>query len=299
MRTFNMVKTALLLVLLSAFFLAIGYLVGGRSGMSFTFIMSLVMNFGAYWFSDKIVLAMHRAQPIKPQDPSGVYEVVEELCRLAKLPMPKVYRILEWTPNAFATGRNPKNAAVAVTDGILKILDKRELREVLAHEISHIQNRDILVSTIVAAFASAIMYLAHMMQWAGMMGQSRGGRESSRGVNPLVMLVTIVLAPLVATLIQAAVSRTREYMADESGVHISEDPEALASALEKISNPALIKGFQKDEMLPDMQPAFAHLYIVNHFSGKSVLSWFSTHPPVKERVAKLRSMSLEKMGRHA
>ena len=292
MKTFNTVKTALLLVLLSAFFLAIGYLVGGRSGMSFAFIMSLVMNLGAYWFSDKIVLAMHKAQAIKPQDPSGVYEIVEELCRLAKLPMPKVYRIPEWTPNAFATGRNPKNAAVAVTDGILKILDKRELRGVLAHEISHIQNRDILVSTIVAAFASAIMYFAHMMQWAGMMGRS-GGRGSGRGVNPVVMLVTIILAPLVATLIQAAVSRTREYMADESGAGVSQDPEALASALEKISNPALIKGFQKDEMLPDMQPAFAHLYIVNHFSGKSVFSWFSTHPPMKERLARLRRMRSE------
>ncbi len=290
MRTFNMVKTALLLVLLSALFLAIGYLIGGQSGMFFAFIMSLVMNFGAYWFSDKIVLAMHKAQALKPGDSSGVYEIVEELCNLARLPMPKVYRIPEWTPNAFATGRNPKNAAVAVTDGILKILNKKELRGVLAHEISHIQNRDILVSTIVAAFASAIMYLAHMMQWAGMMGGHRGGRGGGRGVNPVVMLATVILAPLVATLIQAAVSRTREYMADESGAHVSEDPEALASALEKISNPQLVKRFQEEEMLPDMQPAFAHLYIVNHFSGESVMSWFSTHPPMKERVKRLRAM---------
>ena len=290
MKAVNTLKTAFLLVLLSALFLGIGFAIGGQRGMYFAFMMSLLMNFGAYWFSDKIVLAMHKAQPIKPADPSGVYEIVEELCNLAQLPMPKVYRIPEWTPNAFATGRNPKNAAVAVTDGILKILNKKELRGVLAHEISHVQNRDILVSTIVAAFASAIMYLAHMMQWAGMMGGHRGGRGGGRGVNPVVMLATVILAPLVATLIQAAVSRTREYMADESGAHVSEDPEALASALEKISNPQLVKRFQEEEMLPDMQPAFAHLYIVNHFSGESVMSWFSTHPPVKERVKRLLSM---------
>ena len=289
MRAVNTLKTALLLVLLSALFLGIGHLIGGKSGMFFSFIMSLLMNFGAYWFSDKIVLAMHKAQAIKPGDSSGVYEIVEELCRLAKLPMPKVYRVPEQTPNAFATGRDPNNAAVAVTDGILRILNKRELRGVLAHEISHIQNRDILVSTIVAAFASAIMYLAHMMQWAGMMGHGRGSREGGRGMNPIVMLVTIILAPLVATLIQAAVSRTREYMADESGANVSQDPEALASALEKISNPEHKKRFQQDEMLPDMQPAFAHLYIVNHFSGESVMNWFSTHPPMKERVKRLLS----------
>jgi len=289
-KAINTLKTVFLLALLSALFLGIGFALGGRSGMYSAFMMSLLMNFGAYWFSDKIVLAMHKAKPIAPKDPSGVYEIVEELCRLANIPIPKVYRIPEWAPNAFATGRNPKNAAVAVTDGILKILDKRELRGVLAHEISHIQNRDILVSTIVAAFASAIMYLAHMMQWAGMMGHGRAGRETGRGINPIVMLVTVILAPLVATLIQAAVSRTREYMADESGAHVSEDPEALASALQKISNPALIKGFQRDEMLPDMQPALAHLYIVNNFSDKSVFSWFSTHPPVAERVKRLLSM---------
>ncbi len=293
----NNIKTVLLLTALSALFLGIGYVLGGEGGIIYALIMSLVMNLGAYWFSDKIVLAMHKAQPIKSQDPSAVYEIVEELCRLAKLPMPKVYLIPEQTPNAFATGRNPKNAAVTVTHGILRILDKRELGGGLAHEISHIQNRNILVSTIVAAFASAIMYLAHMLQWAGMRGHSRGSRESGRGVNPVVMLATIVLAPLVATLIQVAVSRTREYMADESGAHISEDPEALASALEKISNPALIKRFQKDDLLPDMQPAFAHLYIVNHFSGESVLRWFSTHPPMRERVKKLRALNLEKLNR--
>jgi heat shock protein HtpX len=287
----NTIKTILLLTGLSAFFLFIGHLIGGRVGVMMALVMSLGMNFMAYWFSDKMVLAMHRAQPIGPDHPSGVYRIVEELCGKAGLPMPKVYIVPEWTPNAFATGRNPQHAAVAVTEGILKILDKRELRGVLAHEISHIGNRDILVSTIVASIASAIMYLAHMLQWAGLMGGHRR-QEDRGGINPLVMLFTVILAPLVATLVQSAISRTREFMADESGAHHSEDPEALASALEKISNPALVKKFQQDEMNPDMQPAFAHLYIVNHFSGEQVLSWFSTHPPVKERTKRLRSMSV-------
>ncbi len=203
--------------------------------------------------------------------------------------MPKVYIVPEYAPNAFATGRNPQNGAVAVTEGLLHILNERELRGVLAHEISHIQNRDILVSTIVASIASAIMYLAHMVQWMGFMGHHRDDNERS-SVNPLAMLVTIILAPLVATLVQAAISRTREFMADETGAHVAEDPEALASALQKISDPSLIKQFQKGEMMPDMQPAFSHLYIVNHFSGESVLNWFSTHPPVKERVKRLLSM---------
>ncbi len=290
MRVLNAFKTVLLLVLLSAIFLGIGYMIGGQSGMLFAFLMSLVMNFGAYWFSDKIVLAMHKAQPIKRGDPSGVYEIVEGLCYRAKLPMSKVYLIPEGTPNAFATGRNPNNAAVAATEGIVRILNKKELCRVLAHEMAHIQNRDILISTIVATIASAIMYLAHMLQWVGMTGNSHGGREGGRGIHPVVMLVTIILAPLVATLVQAAVSRSREFMADESGAQISQDPEALAAALEKISNPALQKRFQKDDMLPDMQPAFAHLYIVNHFSDESIMRWFSTHPPVKERVKRLLSM---------
>lgn len=287
----NQIKTVLLLVALSSFFLLIGYGLGGNSGMTMALIMSLGMNFMAYWFSDKMVLAMHKAEPIGPDHSSGVYQMIAELSENAGLPMPKTYLVPEWTPNAFATGRDPHHAAVAVTQGILKILDKRELRAVLAHEISHIGNRDILVSTIVASLASAIMYLAHMLQWAGVMGGGRD-REHRGGLNPLVMIFTIVIAPIVASLVQAAVSRTREFMADESGARYSGDPEALASALEKISNPALAAKFREDEMNPDMQPAFAHLYIVNHFSGEAVMSWFSTHPPVAERVKKLRAMKV-------
>ena len=203
--------------------------------------------------------------------------------------MPKVYMIPDRAPNAFATGRDPEHAAVAVTQGIVEILNPRELRGVLAHELGHVKNRDILISTMVASIASAVMYLAHMLQWAGIMGGGRD-REGRGGVNPLAMIFTIVVAPLIATLIQMAVSRTREYKADETGTEVSDDPEALASALEKISNPKLMKKFQDDETMPDMQPAFSHLYIVNHFSGQGVMSLFSTHPPVKERVQKLRAM---------
>lgn len=285
----NNLKTLMLMTAIGALFMFIGGLVGGRQGMMFALMMSLAMNLGAYWFSDKIVLSMHRAVPIGPGDPTGVYEMVESLANRAGLPMPKVYRIPEWAPNAFATGRDPQHSAVAVTDGLLQILSPRELRGVLAHEISHIQNRDVLVSTIVACMASAIMYLAHMLQWAGMMGGMRG-RDDRPAVNPLVLLATVILAPLVATLIRAAVSRTREYMADETGAQVAEDPEALASALEKISNPQLTRAFQKGEMMPDMQPALAHMYIVNHFQAENIFNWFSTHPPVRERVARLRQM---------
>ncbi|OGW86752.1 MAG: hypothetical protein A3A81_08775 [Omnitrophica bacterium RIFCSPLOWO2_01_FULL_45_10b] len=287
----NQIKTVLLLAVLSAFFLMIGYSLGGETGIAYALIMSVVMNVAAYWFSDKIVLAMHRAQPIEAGHSSGVYAMVQEIAERARLPMPKVYLIPDWTPNAFATGRNPNHAVVAVTEGILKILDQRELRGVLAHEISHVQNRDILISTIVAAVASAIMYLSHMLRWVGFMGTRRNEGQGRGGIHPLVMIFTIVLAPLVATLIQTAISRTREFMADESGAHISEDPEALASALEKISDPALINKIKRGDLLNHMQPAFAHLYIVNHFSGEALMSLFSTHPPVKERVRRLRALS--------
>lgn len=285
----NQVKTIVLLTLLSMLFLWMGNLIGGRSGMGVALILSLVMNFGSYWFSDKLVLAAHRAKPINPGDPSGVYEIVQELCQKGNLPMPKVYRVPDLTPNAFATGRNPKHAAVAVTEGILQILSPRELRGVLGHEISHIKNSDILVSTIVASIASAIMYLTHILQWAGMFSGGRRDEEGRGGLNPILMLVTIILAPLAATLVQAAISRSREFMADESGADVSSDPEALASALQKISDPSLIAQIKKGGSVEN-NPAFSHLYIINHFSGESIMSLFSTHPPVKERVRRLMSM---------
>lgn len=280
------IKTVLLLTGLAALFMMIGYFLGGRSGMRFALLISLVMNVGAYWYSDKIVLSMHGAKQIGPGHPSRVYEIVHELCAKIDLPMPKVYITPDHAPNAFATGRNPENSAVAVTQGILRILSERELRGVLAHELGHIRNRDVLVSTVVASIASAIMCLAHMFQWVGIFGSMRGN-GGERGINPLALLFTIIVAPLVAALVQMGVSRTREYMADETGAELSGDPESLASALKKISDPRLIKQFQSQENMQDMQPAFAHLYIVNHFSKESVLSWFSTHPPVEKRVSKL------------
>jgi len=281
-------KTVLLLTSLAAFFMGIGYLAGGQTGMMTALGFSLLMNLGAYWFSDKIVLSIHGAKPLASGDQGGVYEMVQELSQKAGLPMPKVYMIPDRAPNAFATGRDPEHAAVAVTEGIVQILNPRELRGVLAHELGHVKNRDILISTMVASIASAVMYLAHMLQWAGIMGSghSRDG-ESRGGVNPLAMIFTIVVAPLVATMIQMAVSRTRGYMADQAGADLSEDPEALASALEKISDPKLVQKFQKEEAMPDMQPAFSHLYIVNHFSCEPLFrNWnygFILNPSSRER----------------
>lgn len=281
----DQMKTVSLLVLLSAIFLGLGYAIGGQQGVLMAFVMSLVMNIGSYWFSDKIVLSMHRAKEL-PAD-HKVTGMVRDLAARAGIPMPKVYWIPELSPNAFATGRDPQHAAVAVTEGITRILNDRELRGVLAHELGHVQNRDILISTIAATLASAIMYLAHMLQW-GMM--SRGRDDDRGGLNPLVMLAAVILAPIATSLVQFAVSRSREYLADETGARIAEDPEGLASALEKISNPALTKQFQQADMMPDMQPAVSHLYIVNHFSKESALALFSTHPPVAERVRRLRQL---------
>lgn len=281
----HQLKTAFLLVLLSAIFLALGYAIGGQQGVMVAFVMSLVMNVGSYWFSDKIVLSMHQAKEL-PKD-HAVYRLVEGLSQNAGIPMPKVYWIPQLAPNAFATGRDPQHAAVAVTEGILRILDERELRGVLAHELGHVKNRDILISTVVATLASAIMYLAHMLRWSGMMRRSGDDRE---GMNPAVLLAVVILAPIATSLVQFAVSRSREYFADETGAGIAGDPEGLASALEKISNPAMSKEFQRQTLNPDMQPALSHLYIVNHFSMESALSLFSTHPPAKERIRRLREM---------
>ncbi len=291
----NQIKTVALLTAMGALFLWIGNALGGQAGMITALVLSLAMNAGAYWFSDKVVLAMHGAKQLQNNDPYGISVMVSELAAKADIPMPKVYLIEEGAPNAFATGRDPSHSAVAVTTGLLTLLNERELRGVLAHELGHIKNRDILISTIVACFASAVMYFAHMLQWFGAAaGHSRGG-ERHGAVNPIVLLFTVLVAPVIATLVQMAVSRTREYMADESGAEIAEDPEALASALEKISNPDRVRQFQREDRAADMQPAFAHLYIVNHFSNESVLSWFSTHPPVKDRVRKLRALSGKKV----
>ncbi|MEI8344448.1 MAG: zinc metalloprotease HtpX [Candidatus Omnitrophota bacterium] len=286
----NTAKTVVLLTCLSALLMSIGGLIGGRAGMMFALFMSFAINFGAYWFSDKMVLAMHKAKPIHQGDASGVYDIVRELSSVARLPMPVVYLIPGQLPNAFATGRNPQNAAVAVTEGLTQLLSRKELRGVIAHELSHIGNRDILIATIAPTMASAIMYLAHMLQCSAMMGGGRGERDDHRGINPIAMLATIILAPVAATLIQAAVSRSREFIADDSGARMAQDPDSLASALEKISNPRMAASRQNDSAPSGAQSAFAHMYIVNHLKGETVMNLFSTHPPANERIRRLRSM---------
>ncbi len=283
-------KTILLLGALSALFLGVGYALGGQGGVMIAFFMSLIMNIGSYWYSDKIVLSIHQAQEIPESD--AIYGIVRELAQRDNLPMPKVYLVPDLAPNAFATGRDPEHSAVCVTQGILNILNKEELRAVLSHEMSHVNDRDTLLCTVAATLAAAIMYLAHMAQWAGMFGGYRRDDGERRGINPLALIFTIVLAPLAAMLVQLAISRSREYLADEEGAHLSKDPLALASALEKISAPDLIKSHQENTELPHMQPAFSHLYIVNHFSSESVLGLFSTHPPVADRIKRLRSMKV-------
>lgn len=276
----NTVKTTLLLGLLTGLFIAIGGLLGGRSGMWVAFVMALIMNFVSYWFSDKIVLAMYRAQPLGEADAPIVYRIVRGLATKARIPMPRLYGIPSPQPNAFATGRSPQHAAVAVTEGILRIMNEEELEGVLAHELSHVLNRDVLISTVAATIAGAISMLAHAAQWGLMFG---GRDDEDRGANPIALIATIIFAPLAAMLIQLAVSRSREYEADASGARLTRRPLGLASALAKLQRAA--------EMVPmDANPATAHLFIVNPLSGRSLMRLFSTHPPVEDRIARLERM---------
>jgi len=279
----NAVKTTVLLALLTGLFIAIGGSFGGRSGMVVAFGLALVMNFAAYWFSDKIVLRMSGAQPLSEAQAPGVYGIVRNLATRARMPMPKLYLISSPTPNAFATGRNPDHAAVAVTDGILRIMSAEELEGVLAHELSHVLNRDVLISTIAATLAGAVMMLADMARWAAFFGSSRDNEEG--GSNPIGLFLMAILAPLAALLIQTAVSRSREYQADASGARLTHRPLGLASALQKLQ--------QANQMVPmDASPATAHLFIVNPLSGRTLMSLFSTHPPIEDRIARLRAMRL-------
>lgn len=274
----NGFKTALLFVILTVLFISIGFLVGGQGGATFAFIMALVLNLGAYWFSDKIVLATYRAKEIGEQDNPRLFGIVRQVAQMAGLPMPKVYIVPNPTPNAFATGRNPQHAAVAATQGILDLLDDDELAAVMAHELGHVKNRDILVSTIAATLAGAISYIAYMAHWMPFLGG--GGDDDDRGGNIIVLLLVAILAPIAAMLIQMAISRQREYMADHTGAQISHKPRALASALAKLHNMNL-------RMPMHNNPATSHMFIVNPLSGKSFASLFSTHPPVEDRIAKL------------
>jgi heat shock protein HtpX len=269
----NGLKTALLLGLMSGLVLWIGEMLGGSNGLIMAFGFAALMNFGSYWFSDKIVLRMYRAQPVGPEHP--LYQMVERLTVRASLPMPKVYIIPDPSPNAFATGRNPSHAAVAATEGILKVLSESELEGVIAHELAHVKNRDILTSSVAATLAAAIMMLARMAMFFG------GGRDNDRqSGNPIVLLAMMILAPLAAMLIQMAISRSREFAADAGGAEIAGNPYGLADALRKID--------AVSKRIPlDANPATAHMFIVKPFSGGGITSLFSSHPPTEARIRAL------------
>ncbi|HOJ51789.1 MAG TPA: zinc metalloprotease HtpX [Syntrophales bacterium] len=279
----NSLKTVILLGLLTGLLMFLGGLFGGKSGVMIAFLFAVVMNFGAYWFSDKIVLSIYHAQEVTESEAPELYHLVRNLAMKANLPMPRVYIIPEETPNAFATGRNERHAAVAVTEGILRLLDRDELEGVLGHELTHIKNRDILISSIAATIAGAIMMLANMAQWAAIFGGARSDDDEGSAGGIIGLLVMAIFAPIAATLIQMAISRSREYMADEGGAKISGKPYGLANALEKLARGAQIVPMEAN-------PSTAHMFIVNPLSGRAFMNLFSTHPPIEERIARLRRM---------
>ena len=279
----NTLKTTLLLGLLTGLLMWIGQLLGGTQGLAVFFVFAVVMNFGSYWFSDRIVLAAYGARELPEQNAPDLFRIVRELAVGAHMPMPRVYLIPSESPNAFATGRSPEHAAVAVTEGILRLLTLDELRGVLAHELSHVRNRDTLTSAIAATLAGAVMMVARMAQWAMLFG---GWRRDDReeGSSGLEALVMIIVAPLAAMLIQLAISRAREYQADASGAQLSHAPHSLAAALEKI-------GAVSGRVPLPAGPATAHLWIVNPLRGNWLAGLFSTHPPIEERIRRLRAMA--------
>ncbi len=279
----NTVKTTLLLGLLTGLIMLIGGALGGERGVVVAFAFAAAMNFFSYWFSDRLVLAAYGARELSPEQAPEIYEIVQELAREANIPTPRLYLIDSDTPNAFATGRSPRHAAVAVTRGILRICDRRELKGVLGHELSHVLNRDILTSSIAATLAGAVMLLASWIRWAAIFGGVEERREEGEG-GMLGLLVMSMLAPLAASLIQLAVSRTREYQADATGARLARDPLALASALRKLEI--------ANQRLPlDTTPATAHLFIVNPLSGEGLMRLFSTHPPIEDRIRRLEAMA--------
>ena len=280
----NFFKTTLLLTLLTLLLVWLGSAIGGRSGVIVGFCLALLLNFASYWFSDKIVLAMYRAKAAPEGKFPHLYRIVSDLSSKAGIPMPKIYIIPTQTPNAFATGRGPKHAAVAVTQGIMQILAEDELRGVLAHELAHVKNRDILISTIVATIAGAISMIANMARWAAMFGT--GSRDRREGGNAIGILIMSIIAPIIALLIQLAISRSREYQADESGARICHSPISLANALKKLT--------QASKLMPmhEASPSTAHLFIVNPLSGAGFVNLFSTHPPLEKRIKKLQEMSV-------
>ncbi len=279
----NTLKTVVLLTFMTVLLVFVGAAIGGRSGMIVAFAMALVMNFVSYWFSDKIVLSMYGAQPVTEAQAPELHAMVRRLSQKAGLPMPKVYIIPGETPNAFATGRNPEHGVVAVTEGIMRLLDREELEGVISHELAHVKHRDILTGTIVATIAGAISMLAQMAQWAMIFGGSR--RDDDEGGSPIAALVMMIVAPIAAMLVQMAISRTREYEADKGGAGIAGNPYGLANALQKLE--------RGNQIVPmdNAKPATAHMFIVNPLHGGGLMNLFSTHPPIAERVKRLREMA--------
>ncbi|MDI6776628.1 MAG: zinc metalloprotease HtpX [Syntrophales bacterium] len=280
----NTIKTALLLGALTGLLMLIGGYFGGQQGVIIAFIFAMVMNFGSYWFSDKIVLRMYRAQEVSEGQTPELYSIVKDLALKASLPMPRVYIVPGDAPNAFATGRNENHAVVAVTEGILRILNREELEGVIAHELTHIKNRDILIGSIAATLAGAIVMLAHMAQWAAIFGGASRDSDEEGGGGIFGLIIMAILAPLAATLIQMAISRSREYLADDGGAQISRKPYGLASALEKMAGAS--------QAIPmKANPSTAHMFIVSPLTGgRSLMNLFSTHPPIEERIARLKGM---------
>ena len=283
----NTLKTFMLMVVLMLLFMWLGYMFGGSTGMLFALVLATLMNFGMYWFSDKIVLKMYRAREVSDTDHPRLTRIVRSVAQKAMLPMPKVYIVPSQGPNAFATGRSPEHSAVAATEGILQMLTDDELEGVIGHEMAHIQNRDMLIGTIAATFAGAIGYIAHMAQWGAIFGGMGGGRSNDNengGGGMIGVLVAAIVAPLAAMLLQTAISRQREYKADAEGGRITGKYHGLASALEKLHRSPV-------QLKLDDKPATANLMIMNPLSGRGMVSLFSTHPPVEERIKRLRDLA--------
>lgn len=277
----NNIKTVILLGAMTGIFLLVGGMAGGETGMLIAFIFAAVMNVGAYWFSDKIVLKAYKAVELPESDFPDIYRMVRQLTEKANIPMPKLYYLNQESPNAFATGRNPENSAVALSKGIINLMKRDELEGVIAHELTHIINRDTLISTVAATISGAIMFLAYKMRWFAILG---GGRNDDDNGGALGLIMMAILAPFAATIIQMAISRSREYKADNGGAHLTNNPEGLASGLLKLG--------QLSKRIPmKATKQTAHMFIVNPFSGKSFFKIFSTHPPIEERVARLRAMN--------
>ncbi|NMB99519.1 MAG: zinc metalloprotease HtpX [Thermoanaerobaculaceae bacterium] len=276
----NFFKTFLLLTLMAGLFLFVGYIIGGEIGLVFAFVVSLLFNFFSYFFSHKIVLMSYGAKPLSESEAPRLHAILAELSQSAGIPKPPLYIVENDSPNAFATGRNPKNAVVCVTSGLVGLLNEEEIKGVLGHELAHIYNRDIFLATIVASFASAIMMLANMARWVAFFG---GSRDRNRGGNPIgliALLITAILAPLAAILIQAAISRQREYLADATGAKFAGNPMGLANALRKL--------FAASRRIPlEASPATSHMFIVKPFTGETLLNLFSTHPPIEKRIERL------------